>query len=50
VQARVLAKAKAGGQTFGQFRRAVARALAAADPKPFSERHQTAARGRRVVR
>lgn len=42
VQAAVLPRA--GGQTYGQFRRAVAQAIAAADPATLEQRHAKAAR------
>ncbi|WP_188078932.1 DUF222 domain-containing protein [Actinotalea subterranea] len=40
----------AGGRTHGQLRRDVARALAEVDPRDAQERHERAARGRRVER
>lgn len=46
VEAAVLPRA--GGQTYGQFRRAVAEAVAAADPASLQERHTIAAERRDV--
>ena len=48
VEARVLAKA--GEQTLSEFKRAVARAVLAADPASAAERHRKAVAARRVER